>query len=140
MPEPVRGDQKYLPGLDGLRALAVTAVVASALYVSNWWYLAQHASYYAQFAPPGVLDHLWSLAVEERFYLVWPWLVLFGGWGLGRRRGSGFGRLRRGERRGLAAGTLVLAAVSAVVMALLYRPGSTRRGCTTEPTRGRSAC
>jgi len=27
MPEPVRGDQKYLPGLDGLRALAVTAVV-----------------------------------------------------------------------------------------------------------------
>jgi peptidoglycan/LPS O-acetylase OafA/YrhL len=28
MPEPVRGDQKYLPGLDGLRALAVTAVVA----------------------------------------------------------------------------------------------------------------
>ena len=28
MPEPVRGDQKYLPGLDGLRALAVAAVVA----------------------------------------------------------------------------------------------------------------
>jgi peptidoglycan/LPS O-acetylase OafA/YrhL len=27
MPEPVRGDQKYLPGLDGLRALAVAAVV-----------------------------------------------------------------------------------------------------------------
>jgi peptidoglycan/LPS O-acetylase OafA/YrhL len=28
MPEPVQSDQKYLPGLDGLRALAVTAVVA----------------------------------------------------------------------------------------------------------------
>src|SRR5579863_8959396 len=28
MPEPVKGDQKYLPGLDGLRALAVAAVVA----------------------------------------------------------------------------------------------------------------
>ena len=28
MPEPVRSDQKYLPGLDGLRALAVAAVVA----------------------------------------------------------------------------------------------------------------
>src|SRR6201993_1295582 len=27
MPEPVRGDQKYLPGLDGLRAIAVAAVV-----------------------------------------------------------------------------------------------------------------
>src|ERR1700678_4693501 len=28
MPRPVRSDQKYLPGLDGLRALAVTAVIA----------------------------------------------------------------------------------------------------------------
>src|ERR1700724_8870 len=28
MPEPVKGDQKYLPGLDGLRALAVAAVIA----------------------------------------------------------------------------------------------------------------
>jgi peptidoglycan/LPS O-acetylase OafA/YrhL len=28
MPEPVRGGQRYLPGLDGLRALAVLAVVA----------------------------------------------------------------------------------------------------------------
>ena len=28
MPEPVRGSQRYLPGLDGLRAIAVGAVVA----------------------------------------------------------------------------------------------------------------
>src|SRR5215469_5548468 len=155
MPEPVRGDQKYLPGLDGLRALAVAAVVAyhldvgwaqggllgvgvfftlsgylitdillshwnkkgrlglrdfwlrrarrllpalfvmlvvvaiwvntldraelpgfrgdvvaSALYVSNWWYIGQHASYYAAFAAPAPLDHLWSLAVEEQYYLL----------------------------------------------------------------------
>ncbi len=176
MPEPVKGDQKYLPGLDGLRALAVAAVVAyhlgygwaqggllgvgvfftlsgylitdilvgqwaargriklgdfwlrrarrllpalfvmlavvtvwvnvvarsflpgfrgnviaSVFYVSNWWYIGQHASYYARFAPPTPLDHLWSLAVEEQFYLIWPWVVLLLVWLAGRLR-----RRRRG--------------------------------------------
>ncbi len=28
MPAPVRNDQRYMPGLDGLRALAVASVVA----------------------------------------------------------------------------------------------------------------
>ncbi|HEX3490041.1 MAG TPA: acyltransferase, partial [Streptosporangiaceae bacterium] len=202
MPEPVRSGQRYLPGLDGLRAIAVLAVVAyhiglswapggllgvgvfftlsgyiitdlllgqqartgslqlvdfwfrrarrllpalfvmlivvvswvalldrsqlaalrgmvasAALYVSNWWLIAQHQSYFSRFGPPSSLGHLWSLAVEEQFYLVWPWLVLLGL------------RLYRGRRRvsesywGLAAGALILAAASAVEMALLYHPG-----------------
>lgn len=199
MPEPVRGSQRYLPGLDGLRAIAVGAVVAyhvglgwaqggllgvgvfftlsgylitdlllgqqeitdklqltdfwlrrarrllpalfvmlavvtawvtlldrsqlpairgavvaSAGYVSNWWLIAQHSSYFAQFGPPSPLGHLWSLAVEEQFYLIWPWLLWLGL------------RLRRkhpGTDTRLAAATLLLAAASAVTMALLYRPG-----------------
>jgi peptidoglycan/LPS O-acetylase OafA/YrhL len=100
-------DRSQLPAIRG-------AVVASAGYVSNWWLIAQHSSYFAQFGPPSPLGHLWSLAVEEQFYLIWPWLLWLGL------------RLRRkhpGTDTRLAAATLLLAAASAVTMALLYRPG-----------------
>ena len=100
-------DRDQLPAIRG-------AVAASAAYVGNWWLIAQHSSYFAQFAPPMPLGHLWSLAVEEQFYLIWPWLLLLGlRWARGRRR----------ARTRLAVATLALAALSAVLMALLYRPG-----------------
>ena len=54
------------------------AVVASALYVSNWQLIFGDVSYFARFAPPGPLNHLWSLAIEEQFYIVWPFLLLIG--------------------------------------------------------------
>jgi peptidoglycan/LPS O-acetylase OafA/YrhL len=200
MPEPVRSGQRYMPGLDGLRALAVLAVIAyheqfgwapggllgvgvfftlsgylitdlllgqwcahgrlnlgdfwlrrarrllpalfvmlavvtawitvaspsrlasvrgavaaAATYSSNWYYIATHSSYFAQFAPPGPFDHLWSLAVEEQFYLVWPWLLLLG---VACLRGRGPTAVRW-----LALPTLAASAASAVAMLLLYHPG-----------------
>jgi peptidoglycan/LPS O-acetylase OafA/YrhL len=200
MPEPVRSGQRYMPGLDGLRALAVLAVIAyheqlgwapggllgvgvfftlsgylitdlllgqwarsgglnlgdfwlrrarrllpalfvmlavvtawitvvnpsrlaslrgavaaAATYSSNWFYIYTHNSYFARFAPPGPFDHLWSLAVEEQFYLVWPWLLLLGVYFLRGRR--------PGAVRWLVLPTLALAAASAVAMLVLYHPG-----------------
>jgi len=94
------------------------AVAAAALYVSNWQLIFQHVSYFARFGPPSPLSHLWSLGVEEQFYILWPLLLVVGLRFVRERRS----RPRRGLRPRLAALTLVLAAASAVEMALLYRP------------------
>ena len=92
------------------------AVVASALYVSNWWLIFQHVSYFARFAPPSPLSHLWSLAIEEQFYLVWPFLLLLG-LRFVREPSSA-----TGVRPRLAVVTLALALASAILMAVLYHP------------------
>ncbi|ARJ52020.1 acyltransferase family protein [Staphylococcus lutrae] len=45
--------------------------LAAIFYVSNWWYIAQDVDYFEQFTVQP-LKHLWSLAIEEQFYLVFP--------------------------------------------------------------------
>jgi peptidoglycan/LPS O-acetylase OafA/YrhL len=91
-------------------------VISALLYVNNWWQISQHVSYFQQFGPPSPLSHLWSLAVEEQFYLVWPWLLLIGVWVVRERRRPIKVRPR------LAGVTLALAAASAIEMAILYHP------------------
>lgn len=52
---------------------------AALAYLSNWWQIHAQQSYFEGFGSPPVLQHLWSLAVEEQYYLLWPalaWLVL----------------------------------------------------------------
>ncbi len=96
--------------LDSLRG----AVAAAATYSSNWYLIAGGQSYFSRFAPPQPLDHLWSLAVEEQFYLIWPWLLLLGLLCLRHRSTAAL--------RWLALPTLALAAASAVAMYALYHP------------------
>ena len=44
-------------------------------YVANWHAIAGHRDYWASFELPRMFGHLWSLAIEEQFYLVWPMVV-----------------------------------------------------------------
>jgi peptidoglycan/LPS O-acetylase OafA/YrhL len=41
-------------------------------YFTNWWLIFHHVSYFQSVGRPPLVLHLWSLAVEEQFYLVWP--------------------------------------------------------------------
>ena len=50
--------------------------LAALLYVANWHFLVGGEGYFEAFAAPSPLQHTWSLAIEEQFYVVWP-LLLF---------------------------------------------------------------
>lgn len=201
MPEPVKRNQRYMPGLDGLRAIAVIAVIlfhlgfdwapggmlgvgvfftlsgylitdillsqlstrgrinlpafwlararrllpalflmlaivvawvtvfgpaqpdqfrkgviSAILYVNNWQQIFADVSYFARFEAEGPLDHLWSLSVEEQFYIVWPFLLLIG------VKLVHESPTPSGLRPRLALLAIAGAVASSILMAVLYEP------------------
>jgi peptidoglycan/LPS O-acetylase OafA/YrhL len=60
--------------------------IASALYIGNYWFIAQGVNYFGGDLPPSPFQHYWSLGVEEQFYLVWPPLIIATAWLIRRVR------------------------------------------------------
>ncbi|MFN8034392.1 MAG: acyltransferase family protein [Acidimicrobiia bacterium] len=82
--------------------------LATLFYVQNWRLVLSGQSYFDLFKAASPLRHVWSLAIEEQFYILWPIIVLL------------CLRIGRGARRYLVAFCTVGVAVSVALMALLY--------------------
>jgi peptidoglycan/LPS O-acetylase OafA/YrhL len=83
--------------------------IASLFYFANWHFIFDSTSYFEQFGRPSLFTHLWSLSVEEQFYLFWP-LVFAAGMKF-------FGRGR------LLLGVLAGAIASVALAWILFDPG-----------------
>jgi peptidoglycan/LPS O-acetylase OafA/YrhL len=120
--------RRLLPGTE-LGALRWDALAALG-YAANWRMANRDGDYFAATGSPSPLQHTWSLAIEEQFYLVWPLLLAaLLGWAAyraGRHRASERARSRPG-RGGLLLITLLGAVASALGAAALYAPGAVDR-------------
>lgn len=86
-------------------------LLPSFLYVENWYQITSGGSYFADQGLP-LMRHIWSLAVEEQFYILWPVLVAGVLWTCRRARGV------------LWVVTAVLALASLALMLLLADPSN----------------
>ncbi|HIF92508.1 MAG TPA: acyltransferase family protein [Myxococcales bacterium] len=116
--------RRLMPG--ALLALAVIAVLgatigddtqiarlrgdglAALFYVSNWRFVYLGSDYADIFASPSLVQHFWSLSIEEQFYLTFPIVAM--------------GLLRFGHRRLFGFIVVTAAIASTIWMAILFDP------------------
>ncbi len=50
--------------------------ISSISYTTNWWFIFHKLSYFDSFGSPSPLKHIWFLAVQEQFYILWPFILM----------------------------------------------------------------
>lgn len=98
----------------------------SAAFAANFRFAALETDYFSAALPPSPLQHFWSLAVEEQFYLVWPLVILGCLWAVRRRSrrattGDDGGNDQRRRRRVLVVALGVVIVASLLASAVLTR-------------------
>ena len=133
-----RRARRLLPGLFALLAgvALFAALLASAeartvirqdvwaalTYSSNWVAIFRGTGYWQEFAQPSPLAHVWSLAIEEQFYLLWPLVAVFAL----RRGGSRRVAIVAGVGAGLLAAWALALYVTGASVDRLYLGADTR--------------
>jgi peptidoglycan/LPS O-acetylase OafA/YrhL len=84
-------------------------------YLANWHAIAGHRDYWASFELPRMFGHLWSLAIEEQFYVVWPVVVALIAW-----------RSRHAHRTVIVV-CVATSVVSLLLMVILFNPADPTR-------------
>ena len=144
-----RRARRLLPALGGLLAgIVVFALVfadpnqlgqiradalATMLYVANWHAVVSNTGYWDLFVAPSPLEHMWSLAIEEQFYVIWPFVA----YAVLRARRTRDGGVVRGARR-LFVVSVGLAVASLTTMIVLSSPATIERVYLGTDTRAAS--
>ncbi len=89
-------------------------VMTNLLYVYNWFEIGHGQSYFDRFNGESPFTHLWSLSIEGQYYLFWPLII-------------GLLMIIFKKRSRIFWFMMILAGLSAILMAVLYDPANTNR-------------
>jgi len=92
-------------------------------FALNWHHISASTDYWHSLSSPSPLTHLWSLAVEEQFYLIWPLITVLLVW------------RRRDRERTMPIGSMIGALLSFALMAVVFDPATSTRAYEGTDTR-----